>query len=356
MKRLARYLLTLTTALAGLAGLVLIIMWMSGMFSDRVEPAVLPAPERHAPAGATAEVHPVQEAVVEETVGTLRAERRTSVSSKVLATIDAIKVSAGDRVSAGDVLVVLDSRDLASRRAQAEQNVISAEANEKNSGAEHERYRQLYEHEGTSKSVVDQKRTTHEVAVAELERAREALREAKVASSDATIKAPVSGVVVDRLAEPGDMAAPGRPLLDIYDPSALRLEAPVREMLAMQLSIGQALTVHVDSLDLELTGQVDEIVPEAESGSRSFLVKVGLPKHERLYSGMFGRLLIPAGERQRVCMPRAAVDSVGQLDFVNVLRDGRIERRLVKLGAHSEGGNVEVLSGVSPGDVVVLVH
>ncbi|MBE7559633.1 efflux RND transporter periplasmic adaptor subunit [bacterium] len=344
-------------ALLGLVALILIIMWMSGVFSTRVPPErVTRAGERVAPASATAEVHQVTEHVIEEAVGTLRAERRTQVSSKILATIQEIRVRAGDKVAAGDVLVVLDSRDLASRLAQARQNVTSLEANLKNLKLAYEREKALFENQATSKSSLDQKEAAYHVAEAELERGRQAVREAEVATTHAVIRAPVAGVVVDRLAEPGDMAAPGRPLLSLYDATALRLEAPVRELLATTLKVGDSLSVRIDALDLTLPGTVDEIVPEAEAASRSFLVKVGIPRHEGLYSGMFGRLLIPAGERERVCMPLSALEEVGQLQFVNVIDRGRLDRRLVKIGEHSEHGFVEVLSGVSPGEVVLLTQ
>lgn len=355
MKRVLKLLRTLGTALLGLIGLVLVIMWMSGMFSERVPPEVAPVPPRLLePFSATGEVHQVTEHVIEESVGTLRAERRTQVSSRILATIQAIRVRAGDRVNAGDVLVALDDRELASRVAQAKQNVASLEANLRNAQVAFEREKALLENQATSRSSFDQKEAAFQMAQAELEQARQALREAEVATSHSVIRSPVTGIVVDRLAEPGDMAAPGRPLLSVYDSTALRLEAPVRELLATTLSVGDRLQVRVDALDLLLEGTVDEIVPEAEATSRSFLVKVGIPMHEGLYSGMFGRLLIPAGERERVCMPLAAIRRVGQLEFVDVIESDRIERRLIKTGEHSEHGFIEVLSGAAPGEIVAL--
>ncbi len=355
MKRILKTLKTILGVVVGLGLLVVTILWMSGTFRDRVAPGqVSPPGERVAPAAGTAQVHEVTEHVIEEAVGTLRAERRTQVSSKILATINDIKVRAGDKVNAGDVLVTLDSRDLATQLAQARQNVTSLEANLKNLKLAYEREKALYENQATSKSSLDQKEAAYQMASADLERVRQAVGEAEVAMSNAVIKSPVSGVVVDRLAEPGDMAAPGRPLLSVYDSTALRLEAPVRELLATTLSVGDKLQVRIDALELTLEGTIDEIVPEAEASSRSFLVKVGIPKHEGLYSGMFGRLLIPAGERQRVCMPVAALQQVGQLAFVSVVDQGRVERRLVKTGEHSERGFIEVLSGVAPGETVLL--
>ena len=126
----------------------------------------------------------------------------------------------------------------------------------------------------------------------------------------------MSGRVVDRLAEPGDTAVPGRPLLRIYDPTVLRVEVPLRESLAVRLTVGAPLKVRVPSLDEEVEGVIDEIVPFAEPGARTLLVKVRLPYDARLFAGMFARAAFPAGERVWLVVPERAVERVGQLEFV----------------------------------------
>jgi membrane fusion protein, multidrug efflux system len=96
-------------------------------------------------------------------------------------------------------------------------------------------------------------------------------------------------------------------------------------------------------------------VPQAEAASRSFLVKLRLPRREDLYEGMFGRVMIPAGERRHVCLHTGAVESVGQLEYVDVVRlDGTIERRLIRTGRLGYENHVEVLSGLKPGERVLL--
>jgi multidrug efflux pump subunit AcrA (membrane-fusion protein) len=111
-----------------------------------------------------------------------------------------------------------------------------------------------------------------------------------------------SGRIVDRLAEPGDTARPGEPLLVLYDATSLRLEAPVLEQLAIKLRARQELKVYIDALQREVVSTVDEIVPQADAPSRSFLVKASVPRSEDLYEGMFGRLRIPSGERRHLCL------------------------------------------------------
>jgi hypothetical protein len=147
---------------------------------------------------------------------------------------------------------------------------------------------------------------------------------------------------------------PGRPLLRIYDPALLRVEAPVRESLAVALAVGDVLRVEVPALGELVEGRIDEIVPFAERGARTLLVKVSLPRSDaRLFAGMFARVAIPAGERRRLLVPEAAIERVGQLEFVTVVdEDGKSERRLVTSGESGAAGSVEVLSGLRGGERV----
>jgi multidrug efflux pump subunit AcrA (membrane-fusion protein) len=162
-------------------------------------------------------------------------------------------------------------------------------------------------------------------------------------------------MIVDRLAEEGDMARPGEPLLVLYDPKSLRLEVPVMENLALKLEVGQPVRIHIDALGRDVEATVDEIVPQAEAASRSFLVKVRLPRSDDLFEGMFGRLRIPVGERRHLCLAIAAIEKIGQLEFVDVVGPGDVlERRYIKTGRIGRPGRVEVLSGLKANERVWL--
>lgn len=341
-----------------LAALVLVLAWMAGAFIPKVAPdEQVQPPRRPLPEGkGTAPIHEVTQQVVETVIGTLVAERQTTVAPKILATIDSIHVSAGSRVEQGDLLIDLDARDQRAALEQAEQALAATRATLNRARTEYRRMTDLLEQNVVSQREFDDAEEALRVAEAELSRSERAAEQARVRLSYARIEAPISGQVVDRLAEPGDTASPGMPILTLYDPQALRLEAPVREALATRLEIGQPLTVHIEALDLKLQGRVDEIVPQAERMSRSFLVKVGVPPHEGIYSGMFGRLDIPAGQRNRICLPQAALERIGQLLYIYVKQPDGFERRFVQVGEHSRDGNVELLSGALPGEEVLLLH
>ena len=336
--------------------MVLLMLWMAGVFGTKIEPGRVEGQVTKAPQGAPrAVVQAVTVPVIEEAAGTVQAERKTIVSARIVAVIREVRVRAGDQVSQGDLLVVLDDRDLIAKEQEARRAVEAAQAARTKTEADYRRGSQLIASGVISRSELDEVEMAFKVADADLERARQALRAAEVALSYAEIQAPVSGRVVDRLADPGDTAMPGKPLLSLYDPTALRMEVPVRESLLSGLAVGQSLRVRLGTEAEVIDGTIDEIVPQAEAGSRTFLVKVGLPRRQGMYTGMFGRVLIPAGQRERIVVPAAAIERIGQLDFVDTVDpDGAVSRRLVTLGAPAGDGNVEILSGLRPGEVTLL--
>lgn len=340
---------------AGLvASIVLGVAWLSGLFGSRIAPDERPRTTVVLPEGVRrSRVERVNEPAFEWASGTLQSASRTAVSSRILARIEDIKVAAGDRVKAGDVLVVLDARTLEARVQQASDAQRGASAKRGLAEAEMKRAEELLKRGVGTRQRHDEAVSALNVARAEFDRATRALEEAQTARSYAVIRSSVKGRVVDRLAEPGDTAAPGTPLLRIYDPSRLRVEAPVRESLAVRLTVGMQLGVVIPALDKRFEGVIEEIVPFAEPGARTLLVKVALGEERQLYSGMFARIAVPAGKRTRLYIPAAAVERIGQLVFVNVLDpDDTPARRLVTVGER-DGERLEVLSGLREGELVL---
>ncbi len=340
---------------AVLVSLIIAIAWLSGMFEEKIDPGWTERGSRKHAGELTEVVHEVEKSYVEEAIGTLKASSRTIVSSKVLATINQILVAAGDQVEEGQVLIRLDDQEYQARLDQAKRAFEVATANRSEAEKHFARVEELTRQGAASRSEFDKAARDVQVTLAEESRSQQAVTEAQVMLSYTTILAAKKGRIVDRSAEPGDIAQPGFPILVLYDATSLRLEAPVMEHLAVKLRIGDQLKVYIDALDREFQASVDEIVPQADAPSRSFLVKASLPKSDDLYEGMFGRLLIPAGERRHLCIATDAVVRMGQLEFVDVvLSDGSIERRLIKSGQIGMPGRQEVLSGVEAGEQVIL--
>jgi RND family efflux transporter MFP subunit len=333
-------------AVAGIATIAAAVVWLSGGCGERVAPGEV---ERHAPAagGPSAVVESITSPSLEWASGAVDSARRTSIAPRILARIEEVRVRAGSEVARDDLLVKLDARDLDARVREGEEALRGARAQLELARAEAKGV--------ATQQRVDQVRSELRVAEAEEERLAQSLAEARTALSFTEIRSPVAGRVVDRLAEPGDTAVPGRTLLRIYDPSALRVEVPVRETLAVRLDVGDALRVEVPAVEIQVEGVVDEIVPFAEPGARTLLVKVRLPPRPGLFAGMFARVAIPADARTRLVVPDASIERVGQLEFATVLGEGgAATRRLVTTGRRLSPDRVEVLSGLADGERVAV--
>jgi RND family efflux transporter MFP subunit len=348
-------LLTVIPTLAGFGVLILTIAFLAGAFTTKIEPGQRDRAVRKWTGEPIEVVHEVTKDYTEESVGALKAANRTAISSKVMATIREINAKAGDQVQEGDVLVRLDSAELEARLRQTEQSLAAAVAARKQAEQDFDRAKSLFDRGAVPQAELDKATARLNVAIAEESRAQQGVDESQAQLSYATIVAPKSGRVVDRLAERGDTARPGEPLLVLYDASSLRLEAPVPENLALQLKVGQAVRVYIDALEREMEAKIDERVPQADALSRSFLVKAKLPPSPDLYEGLFGRLIIPAGQRRHLCLATDAIRRLGQLEFVNVvLPDETIEQRFIKTGRLGMPGRIEVLSGLKAGEKVIV--
>jgi RND family efflux transporter MFP subunit len=342
----------------GLVVLVGVIGVLAGIFVKKIQPGRTSesAAGESVPAGDTYVVREIVKTYVEESVGTLKASSRTEISSRVQAVITRMAVRAGDAVEAGDVLVELDRAAFERQLSQLKESLAAAEAALTQAADAHARYAKLHKSKVIADAEFEQAVSAFDQAQAKRNQAEEAVAESEILLSYAIIKAPKPGLIVDRLAEEGDLARPGYPLLALYDPTSLRLEVPVSERLAARLKVGDKLEVYIDSIDRVFPAAVDEKVPQALAASRSFLVKVKLPPSDDIFEGMFGRLRIPAGNRPHLCLHSAAIQRIGQLEFVDVVDpvDSSLKRRLIKTGRPGDADHVEVLSGLDVGEKVVL--
>jgi len=344
--------LGIIVALALLGG---VMAYLAGFFDEKIPldfSRVVPT----AVSGQAFTVKVAKEPLIEQAAGTLRAKVETVISPLITARISSIAVWAGDEVEAGQVLVTLDSRELKARVDQVHQAVVAAAARLKQTEKDIARVKRIIRADAgaVSKAERDRVQTALSTAQAELMRLKRQEDEAGTALSHSKLATPIAGRIVERLGDPGDTAIQGEPLLRIYDPATLRLEANVRESVASKLAKGQHLTAEIDALKKKFAVVVDEIVPSADPGSRSFLVKVGLTDGSGLYPGMFGRLMIPIGKVDRIYIPFKAVTHVGQLNFVIVDTEQGAVRRYVRLGESGSDDRIEVISGLTAGETVLI--
>ena len=334
------------------AALLLIIAWMAGAFREKIEPGIsLPVPGESASAVAVLR----EDIVVTEPVpASIGARQATTISSRTLARITQIAVRAGDIVSKDQLLIELERSDLESRLQQANEQARAVSARLKEARQNLQRAEQLYEQDLVAAALLDEARAKNDSMSAELATARQAVREAEVAISYTEIHSPIAGRVVERFAEPGDTASPGEKLLTLYNPTSMRIEAAVREVLALPLELGHEVDVEIPSTGSVFTARIDELVPAADPGSRSFMVRAQANYAGQLLPGMYARMLVPAGTESLLLVPKDRVVNYGQLDIVWVISDGHVDRRFIRTGREVRAGMLEVLSGLEENEQIIL--
>jgi RND family efflux transporter MFP subunit len=284
-------------------------------------------------------IAPQARAATEEVVGTVRAKLRSIIEGKVSGKIEQMLVVPGQPVQAGETLAVIDAREVRARYDQAVAVRQQAEADLK-------RFTSLFEQKILSQAEFDNAQAKARVAIA-------GVTEAETLLGYTEVTAPFAGVITRKHADVGDLATPGKPLLEMEDSTTLRLEADVPEAVVGKLTLGDKLPVRISALEKELAGVVSEIAPAADPNSRTFLVKLDLPGTTGLRAGQFGRVAMPVGETTALHVPASAVMSRGQMELVFIVSDGKARLRIVKTGKRM-GDEVELVSGVSAGERVVV--
>jgi RND family efflux transporter MFP subunit len=300
--------------------------------------------------------------------GTVHALETAIVSAQVMGRIQQILVHEGDSVRVGQTLVVLDDAALRASTEQAQAAVkaaqneqAAAQTDAKLAASTLERYKQLQAEKSVSPQEMDEVSRRAEAAAARLEAVRAQTDAARAQESGArtmlgytSLPAPFAGMVTARMADPGTMAAPGVPLLQVDQAGVLQLDTTVDESAINAIHKGMKVQFSIDGASTsEMTGTVAEIDPAADPASHSFLIKIDLPSSSQLRAGMYGTAEFANGTRQAVLIPRSAVVMRGSLASAYVLDgQGVAQLRSLTLGA-IQGNLIEVLSGISSGEKLV---
>ncbi len=302
-----------------------------------------------------------------ETAGTVKAKVITEISSRLMGSVTDIKVTEGDRVTKGDLLLTIDDRDLEQRVKEAEEgrrealkSLESAKQNKSLIDTTYARYKSLFDEKAITEQEIDEienkknlARLEYERAAAALEKANANLKGAKIELGFTKIAAPISGIVTEKMIEVGSMAMPGMPLLVVQDDSAFKMDVYVDELLLEKLTVGMPVSVILDALKMEAPGEIYEIVQSVDPRSRTFLIKIDF-KDGKLRTGLYGRVMIPIGKKDALLVPKNSIVEKGQLVGVFVVDDqGRVSYRLVKLGRNFDGKS-EVLSGLKSGERIIV--
>jgi RND family efflux transporter MFP subunit len=265
--------------------------------------------------------------------GTVRAKSRAVIEAKISGRVLAMNATLGQFVKAGDVLATLDAQEMQARAESAKAMLDQATSDERRTAS-------LVATNAVSKSDYD-------AAKARLEVAKASVSEAQTMLGYAKVTAPFDGVITRKLADQGDLAAPGKPLLDLENPAQLRVEADIPEALIASLKLGASLDVTPKAKAI-----VAEISPTGDPNSRTFPVKLDLPAGNTMRPGQFVRIAVPVREYEALVIPAAALVQRGQLQMVFVNDNNIAKLRLIRTGRERSEG-IEVLAGLDGGESLV---
>lgn len=315
-----------------------------------------------------------------EAGGVVQARTTATIMARILAPVREVRATPGDRVRAGQVLIVLDGRDLAAHARgasaaalAAEQGVTAAASDQQAAGAAlalarstHERIAGLHARRSATAQELDEATgalraaearaagtaARAQVAASGVDSARAISEAAGTTASFANITAPFDGVVTDTMVERGNMASPGTALMRLEDARGFRLDVRVDESRVGQIAVGTVVPVSLDSgsdgVPETVSGTVTEIGRAVDADARAFLVKITLPDSSGLRSGMFGRAHFSGQARRGVTVPAGALVHRGQVTSVFVVEQGVARVRLLNVSG------TEVLAGLSGGETVVV--
>ena len=333
-----------STLAVGLIGAVLLA-------GCSAEPPAIETAQSAAAIGARIAVRDTQLAAVIEVAGTVEPVQQATLSTRVMATVEAVLVHEGDRVVAGAVLARLDTRDLDARQAQVEAGLAEAQAMERDAEAMARRIRALFVDSAATRVQLEQAETGLVRAQAAVRMAQAGAAEIAAVASYAEIRAPFAGVVSRRFVDPGAMAAPGAPLLAVEDASRLRIEVAAAPSVFQALARGTRVEVVIEGKRVQ--GEVEGVV-RGESGNMARANIMVANPDRAILPGSAATVQVPQGFRSTLVIPANALVRQGDLVGVDLVVAERGTRRWVRIGRMLPGGLVEVLSGLAAGDLVLV--
>lgn len=294
--------------------------------------------------------------------GVVEAVRQTTLSTQVAGTVVALHVKAGDKVRAGQELLRIDARAAQQGVVGASAQVDAAQANLTVASQELERQKQLLQKQYISPAAFERAQAQWDAAKAQVKALQAQTQAAQTQSGFFVVNAPYAGVVSEALVTLGDMAMPGRALVTMHDPSALRVTAAVPQALLAAVNAQQkAIRYELPGVAGHSAPQVPQqvqVLPAVDPVTHTGQIRLSLPAAmDGLAPGLFARVWLPStgasqGAVNRVYLPSSAVVRRAEMNGVYVVNtEGKASLRQVRLG-QTTGERVEVLSGLRVGDKV----
>jgi len=351
--------------------LILVVAGCGGRTNDRISVVVKTAAE--------GDVNSTQ-----EITGTLAPAQAVNIFSKLSGQVKSVLADVGDTVQAGELLLQIDTKELNAqlRQAEAAVRVVRDQADQARIAMEsarinldlaqktYDRIKILADTGAVSQSQFDDAQNKLDLARKQyesaqkqyaiatgsaMEQAQAAVNTVQVQISNSEITSPITGVVTNRNINPGEVAAPGVPLLTLADTANLRLQGTVSEALVPLLSVGQEIKIAVDVLPGRVfKGEIARIGPVAATTGQYFPIDIKIKNPGELKAGMTARVDLQVNMMRGIVVPLSAVKTDNGHNYVFVVKqDGTVKKRLVTLGPKNES-RVIVVSGLKKGERVAV--
>lgn len=320
----------------------------------------LNAQHSRAPSAAGPEVATVQKRSVAEVYAAdavIEAVRQATVSAQISGTVTQFFVDAGDRVKRGQVLARIDTRETDAQVAAQRANVAQAEAALVQAKLNFERTQSLVRQNFVSQSALDKADADLKSAQAAVEAARAGSTQALTARSFAEVRAPIDGVVTRRLMELGELAVPGKPVLEVHDPAQLRAVGSVPQFVLARVARVDQADVVLPTLARTVAATRVTLLPAADARLLSSQVRADLPADlpAGVVPGTAAKILLATGVADKLVVPANAVIRRGELTVAQVIdAAGRLQLRQIRVGEVVDAGQIEVLAGLAAGERLQL--
>lgn len=285
--------------------------------------------------------------------GSIVSDQKAQISSRLIGYIKDLNVKVGQKVTRGELLFSIDSSDIKSQISQANSGYQQALAALEDAKLDFDRFTKLFKEDSVSKQQYDKVRLQYSVSQENLAAAKSGLDQAKSQLSYANVRAPFTGVIVEKLADAGGLASPGQPIVVIENLQSISVQTEVSGELFAVLRPGDEASVLIDGQPEALPGVIYTLVSSANPRTRTHTVKLSLPAINNVNSGTFARVSFNRGDRQTIMVPSTAIIERAGISGVFVVKDGQAFFSMVRPGM-SINGSTEIQAGLNLGETIVI--
>ena len=328
------------------------VAWLGGLFHPKIAPAEVQKQPKEVKGLKVETVKAEEIQPLAEFSGTVIAKETARISTRIAGFVEKTFVDVGDKVKKGQLLMVIDPKDLLARKEALLHQIEATKARAWAAKRSYERLKSLKRVGGVTEQQIDWAKAQYEALENAVKALQASIKEIDNNLKYAKIKAPYDGYVIAKYANVGDFVSPGRLLL-VIDKPPYDVEVYLPERFLGSVKVGQTLEVEVSGKTVK--GRVKKVTNAVDPMSRSFYVKISLPENCNVVSGKSVYVKVPEPKKVKgIFIPKSAIFKWGDFTAVYVVdKNGILHLRFVRLGLERDG-KIEVLSGLKEGERIIV--